>query len=96
MACEAVLLAGNAPGVTSGPAAILEHAPFGLSGRAGRASQSFAHEAWSTLLWEEREWSIPQWFWHACERAGRGAQNWELGRFGRVKSPVRTASNGCI
>ena len=75
------------PGGYQRPSSNPRTCPFGLSGRAGRAGQSFAHEAWSTLLWEEREWSIPQWFWHACERAGRGAQNWELGQLkGEVPS----------
>ena len=72
-------LACKAPGITSGPAAILEHARLGFVAGKAVLAQRFKHRGSSELLWEEREWNIPDWFWESCARAGESFQDWALG-----------------
>ena len=72
---EAALRTGDVTG-----RAIVEHARLGFV--AGRAvlAQRFAEARTTMLSWEEREWSIPTWFWQSCATLPNSFQDWERGR----------------
>ena len=63
---------------------LTEHARLGLV--AGRAIEArrFEERQVTELVWDEREWDIPAWFWDPASRL-QGHEDWELGQFGAVE-----------
>ena len=81
---NAIQMLKSATGDSEPKAFLAEHARLGLV--AGRAMEArrFEERQVTELVWDEREWDIPAWFWESASRLPVH-ENWELGQFGATE-----------
>lgn len=62
-------------------AVIVERARLGFVSCRAVEAKRFEETQATDLVWEEREWDVPPWFWQPSSWLP-GHENWELGQFG--------------
>jgi hypothetical protein len=80
---DAVLLGYEflGPGASHPGHLIKEQASFGFVAAKAVAAKGVTPDNSIEMVWDEREWSIPTWFWQVLASKGGAEEDWVLGNF---------------